>query len=134
MHAPPDQKGVTMRYMGFVKMDHTLGEPPQALIDAMGSHIEQSIADGTFVDGGGLYSETFRTEIRVRAGQVTSTDGPFAEAKEEVGGYSVLEFRDHAEAVEGARQLAELHRKHWPEWEGAIEVRRIAGPDDVGGQ
>lgn len=123
-----------MRYMGFVKMDASQGKPPQPLMDAMGEHIAKSAADGTFIDGGGLYATSFRTEISVRGGQVTSTDGPFAEGKEEVGGYSILEFRDHAEAVEGARQLVELHLQHWPEWEGSVEVRRIAGPDEAGGQ
>lgn len=120
-----------MRYMGFVKMDPNIGMPPQALMDAMDQHIQQSIERGVFVDGGGLYATSFRSEIRVRAGQVTSTDGPFAEGKEAVGGYSILEFRDHDEAVEEARKMVELHQLHWPEWEGSVEVRRIsAGPDD----
>jgi len=123
-----------MRYMGFVKMVPNQGEPPQALIEAMDKHVQKNIADGVFVDGGGLYSETFRAEIRLRGGEVTTFDGPFAEGKEEVGGYSVLEFRNHDEAVEGARQMVELHRQYWPEWEGSVEVRRIAGPDEVGGQ
>jgi hypothetical protein len=119
-----------MRYMGFVKMDESIGAPPQALMDAMSDHMEKGFADGVLIDTGGLYSTSERTEIRVRAGQVTTFDGPFTEAKEEVGGYAVFEVRDHAEAVEQARLLAELHRQHWPEWEGAVEVRRIAGPDD----
>lgn len=123
-----------MRYMGFVKMDHTIGEPPQALMDAMDAFVAESIADGTFVEGGGLYATSFRSEVKVRGGQVTSTDGPFAEGKEEVGGYSVIEVRDHAEALECARALVQLHVDHWPGWEGAVEVRRIAGPDEVGGQ
>jgi hypothetical protein len=119
-----------MRYMGFVKMTEVDPEPPQALIDAMGEYMQKAVADGVLVDTGGLYATSERTEIRVRGGQVTTFDGPFTEAKEEVGGYAVLEVRDHAEAVEQARALAELHRQHWPEWEGAIEVRRIAGPDE----
>lgn len=119
-----------MRYMGFVKMDESIGEPPQALMDAMGQHMQQGFADGVLIDTGGLYSTSERTEVRLRSGQVTSTDGPFTEAKEEVGGYAILEVRDHAEAVEHARALLELHKQHWPEWEGAVEVRRIAGPED----
>ena len=73
-----------MRYMGFVKMVPGQGEPPQALIEAMDQHIQRNIADGVFVDGGGLYSETFRTEIRLRGGEMTTIDGPFAEGREEV--------------------------------------------------
>lgn len=119
-----------MRYMGFVKMGDGDHEPPVELQQAMGEEIERGFAEGVLVDTGGLYATSFRTEVRVRGGQVTSTDGPFSEAKEAVGGYAVLDVRDHAEAVEYARRLAELHRKYWPEWEGAIEVRRIAGPED----
>lgn len=119
-----------MRYMGFVKMPVEPGEPPAELTEAMGEFMQRGFADGTLVDTGGLYGTSYRTEFRVRSGEVTSTDGPFTEAKEEVGGYAVIEVRDHAEAVEQGRQLAELHRKHWPGWEGAVEVRRIAGPDD----
>lgn len=119
-----------MQYMAFVKMAEDLGEPPAALMEAMGDEMARGFADGTLVHTGGLYASSYRTEFRVRAGEVTSTDGPFAEAKEAVGGFAIIDVRDHAEAVENARRMAELHRQHWPEWEGAVEVRRIAGPDD----
>jgi hypothetical protein len=65
----------------------------------------------------------------MRGGEVTVTDGPFAEAKEVVGGYAVIEVRDMEEAVEQARRMVELH-KLWPGWEGFAEVRRISGPDE----
>lgn len=116
--------------MGLVKMLPDL-EPPESLREAMGEEIRRGMADGTLVDLGGLYATSFRTEFRVRDGELTCTDGPFTETKEEVGGYAVIEVRDHAEAVEYARRLAELHRKHWPSWDGAVEVRRISGPDDA---
>jgi hypothetical protein len=61
---------------------------------------------------------------------VTTSDGPYAEAKEVVGGYSIIEARSQEEAVEGARRVIELHAEHWPAWEGAVEVRRIAGPEE----
>jgi hypothetical protein len=38
--------------------------------------------------------------------------------------------RDEAEAVANARLVLELHQQHWPGWEGSVEVRRIAGPDE----
>ena len=49
---------------------------------------------------------------------MTISDGPFSEAKEVVGGYSLIEARTHAEAVEMATKFMELHRVHWPEFEG----------------
>lgn len=123
-----------MRYMGFVKMDPALGEPPAALMEAMGEHVGKAIANGTFLDGGGLYAQSARTEVTVRAGEITSYDGPFAEGRETVGGFAVLELRDDAEAAAEARALAELHLQHWPGWEGSIDIRRIAAEDETGGK
>jgi hypothetical protein len=60
---------------------------------------------------------------------VTTVDGPYAEAKEVVGGFSILEVASHADAVANARRVIELHQQHWPGWRGAVEVRRIAGPE-----
>jgi hypothetical protein len=63
---------------------------------------------------------------------MSTTDGPFTEAKEIIGGYAMLEYRNHAEAVEGARSFTELHREHWPEWEGRVEMHLIEGPETTG--
>jgi hypothetical protein len=82
------------------------------------------------IDAGGLYPTAQSTEIRLTGGAVTQTDGPFAEAKEVVGGYSIIEARSQEEAVAGARRVIELHQEHWPRWEGSVEVRRISGPED----
>ena len=114
-----------MRYMGFVQMDPRRTDPPEALMKAMDEHIAKAVAAGVFLDGGGLDAGAESTEVRLADGKVTITDGPYAEAKEVVGGYSVLEFRSHEEAVEEARRLVELHQTYWPEWEGSVVVRRI---------
>ena len=65
------------------------------------------------------------TRVRLSQGKVTATDGPFAETKEVVGGYAVLEFSSRQAAVDGAIQYMELHRNYWPGWEGETEVRQI---------
>ena len=57
-------------------------------------------------------------------------DGPFTETKEVVGGYAVMEFNSREAAVQSAVEFMELHKKHWPGWEGETEVRQILGPDD----
>ena len=53
------------------------------------------------------------------------TDGPFAEAKEVVGGYAVLEAKSRAEALEATRLFLQLHQQHWPGWEGECEIREL---------
>jgi hypothetical protein len=119
-----------MRYMVFVKMAEDVGEPTAALVEAMGSEMQKAFADGLMLDAGGLFPPAQSTEIRLAGGTITTTDGPYAEAKEVVGGYSIIEVRDEAEAVANARLVLELHQQHWPGWEGSVEVRRIAGPDE----
>jgi hypothetical protein len=57
-------------------------------------------------------------------------DGPFTESKEIVGGYAQFELPSKEEAVKGAVQFMELHRKHWPGWEGETEIRQMFGPED----
>jgi hypothetical protein len=69
--------------------------------------------------------------MELRGGTITTYDGPYAEAKEVVGGFSIIEARSQAEAVEGARRVLELHKEHWSSWEGSVEVRQIFGPEDA---
>lgn len=121
-----------MRYMVFVKMAEDVGDPPAELVEAMSRGIGGAFADGSMVAVGGLYPMSQSTEIRLEDGAVTVHDGPYAEVKEVVGGFSILEVRSHADAVASARRVIELHQQHWPGWRGAAEVRRIAGPEQGG--
>ena len=61
-------------------------------------------------------------------------DGPFVEAKEVIGGYAIMEFRNKEEALASAVEFMQLHRQHMPGWEGTCEVRAMAGPEDTGCQ
>ncbi|MGI8523334.1 MAG: YciI family protein [Nocardioides sp.] len=120
-----------MRYLCFVKMDETKANPPQALMDAMGEHIGQGFASGVLLDTGGLYGTKDTVEFVVRDGNLTVTDGPYAEAKEVVGGWAIIKVDSEEQAEAEGRTMAELHLTHWPEWEGAIEIRRISDPDEA---
>jgi hypothetical protein len=79
---------------------------------------------------GGLAPTAQSTRVRVSKGQLTVTDGPFTEAKEVIGGYAQFELKSKQEAIDGAVRFMDLHRKHWPEWEGEAEIRQIFGPED----
>lgn len=114
-----------MRYMVFVKMAPDVGQGPPALFEAMGREMEAMFADGTMLDAGGLGGPDQTIELRLAGGEITNVDGPYAEAKEVVGGYSVIEVRSEAEAVENARRVLELHKEHWPGWEGAVEIHPV---------
>ena len=120
-----------MRYMMFIKHgeDYDMSRVPQSLFGAMDKFIGDSQKAGVFIDGAGLQPTKAGKRVRLSKGRITTTDGPFTEAKEIVGGYSIMECRDDAEAMKYAREFMELHRQHWPEFEGECEVRPFeAGP------
>jgi hypothetical protein len=119
-----------MRFMMLVKSGENKGLPPKELMDAIAKLAEEANNNGTMIASGGLAPTSMSTRVRVSRGQLTTTDGPFTEAKEVVGGYAVFELKSKEEAIEGALRFMELHKKHWPGWEGETEIRQIFGPDD----
>jgi hypothetical protein len=119
-----------MRFMMLVKSGENKGLPPKELMDAIAKLSEEANKKGTMIASGGLAPTAMSTRVRVSRGQLTTTDGPFTEAKEVVGGYAVFELKSKEEALEGAKRFMELHKKHWPGWEGETEIRQIFGPED----
>ena len=119
-----------MRFMNFVRCPQDCGAPPQAFTDAMSKAAEEAARAGSLLDSGGLAPVARSTRVRLSGGKVTVMDGPYAEGKEVVGGYGVVEAATRDEAVEGAVWLMNMHREHWPGWEGEVEVRQILGPED----
>ena len=120
-----------MRYMMFIKhpRDYAGVQAPASLYAAMGEFVGEHIRNGTFIDGAGLQPLANATRVRLAGGKITTTDGPFSEAKEVVGGYALIEAATHAEAVALATRFMELHRTHWPEFEGESEVRPLEAQD-----
>jgi len=121
---------MTMKFMMIVKSAERSGRPPQALMDAIDKLSEEANKAGTMVASGGLAPTAMSTRVRLSRGQVTTIDGPFTEAKEVIGGYAVFELKSKEEAIESAERFMELHKKHWPGWEGETEIRQIFGPED----
>ena len=119
-----------MRFMMLVKHGENSGAPPKELMEAIAKLGEEAAKAGTMVANGGLAPTAMSTRVRVSKGQLTTLDGPFTEAKEVVGGYAVFELKSKEEAIEGALRFMELHRKHWPGWEGETEIRQIFGPEE----
>ncbi|HXJ44828.1 MAG TPA: YciI family protein [Bryobacteraceae bacterium] len=120
-----------MRFMMIVKHAENQGPPPKSLMDAIAKLAEDEAKNGTMLGSGGLGPTAMGARVRLSKGQVTVTDGPFTEAKEVVGGYAQFELKSKEEAVESAVRFMELHKKHWPGWEGETEVRQMYGPEDI---
>ena len=119
-----------MKYLTFVRHSESYREsgPPPALMEAMGKFIEKSFKDGTLVDTGGLLPSKEGARLRLSGGKITVTDGPFTEAKEVIGGWAIIKADSKAEAIRIATEFMELHRKHWPGFEGESEVRPMFDP------
>ncbi len=119
-----------MRFMMLVRHAENAGRPPQALMDAIGKLGEAAVKNGTMVQNGGLASTAMSSRVRLSHGQVTTIDGPFTESKEVVGGFAVFNLTSKEEAVKAAVVFMDLHRQHWPGWEGETEVRQIMSSED----
>jgi hypothetical protein len=97
-------------------------------MEAMGKFIEKSLREGSLVDTGGLLPSKEGALVRLAKGEITVKDGPFTEAKEVIGGWAILNAATKEEAIRHAREFMELHRTHWPEFEGESEVRPMFDP------
>jgi hypothetical protein len=120
-----------MRFMTIVKSAEKTGFPPKELIDAIEKLRQEAVQAGVMVETGGLAPTAMGTLVRLRGGHVTVLDGPFTETKEVVGGYAVFELESKKEAIEWTRRFMELHKEHWPSWEGETEIRQLFGPEEL---
>jgi len=120
-----------MRFMILVKASERIGPPPQEFLDAVAKAAEEAVRVGKLIETGGLFPSDAGARVEVRRGAIGVKDGPFSESKELVGGWGIVEADSKEEAVQGVVGLMELHRKHWPGWEGEAEVRQMI-PQEAG--
>ena len=90
----------------------------QAIMDAYNRFTEETRTRGVYVHGEALYPTSSATTLRVRDGKTTVTDGPFAETKEQLGGFYLLNCKDLDEALEFAGMIPGAQH-------GSIEVRPV---------
>jgi hypothetical protein len=97
-----------MRYMMLVKGAEGLPPSPE-LMAAVGGLAQEMAQSGVLLDMGGLTPTARGARIRLAGGKLTVVDGPFAEAKEVIGGYAVLKAASKSEALELGRRFMQLH-------------------------
>jgi hypothetical protein len=123
-----------MRFMAIVKpgKDYEAGRPPSpGLMAAMGKLNEESTRAGIFVTGGGLLPSSQGHRLSMTGGNVTVIDGPFTETKEVIGGFAILNYANHEEAIAGARRVMQIHAKHGIT-ELEMELRPMMDPAECG--
>jgi len=79
---------------------------------------QQLLSSGQYVDGAPLQPTSTATSVRLRSGKRLVTDGPFAETREQLGGYFLVDAKDRDEALGIA---ARIPAARW----GTVEVRQI---------
>lgn len=118
-----------MRYLALLTAARPDTPPPPELMEAIMKLGEDATNAGVLVDQAGLSPSAFGARVGVAGGELTVTDGPFAEAKEVVS-YALYDVRDKAEAVEWTSRFMRVHRDLWPGWEGESQVIKVMGPED----
>jgi len=118
-----------MRYFMTIvpSSDYEAGKPvPPQLMEAMGPFIEKYIGNGMLISTAGLKNSKAGSRLTTSNNRVVTKDGPFAESKELIGGYAVLEAPGHAEAVAVAQAFVQLHIDNgMPDI--SVDVREIDG-------
>jgi len=121
-----------MRFMILVKATpgSEAGEmPEEALIAAMADYHEQLVKAGVLLDAAGLQPSAKGWRIRHAGGSARVVDGPFAESKELVAGYTLIQVRSREEALEWTRRFPAPHGSGV---DCEIEVRQLFEMDDFG--
>jgi hypothetical protein len=118
-----------MRFMFIVKSPHPFRPPTPQFLEAMNKLADREIKAGRLLDTGGLMPLATGAQVRITDGQLSVVDGPFAEAKEVIGGYAIFELPGKEEALAAAKEFMQLHKDLMPGWEGVCELRALAsGP------
>lgn len=114
-----------MKFLSMVRVNESTGKKPsQQLMDDMGRLIGELMASGKLVDTAGLHPTSQGVRMHLaQGGRITVTDGPFAEGKEVVGGYAILECGSKDEALALTRRFLEVHGD---DWDVTCELREIA--------
>jgi hypothetical protein len=114
-----------MRFLIMVKGSENVGPPPNALMGAIVRLGQEATKAGVLIQNGGLLPSAMGARVRLSGGNLGVTDGPFTEAKELIGGYAMYDVKSKQEAVAWASRFMQLHKDHWPGWEGEAEIRQI---------
>lgn len=123
-----------MRFMIIVKatQDSEAGVMPKGqlmeqLIAAMATYHEELAKAGALLDGSGLHPSSKGWRIQYSGGKRTVIDGPFAETKELIAGYTIIQVKSKEEAMEWTRRFPNPAGEGK---EGEIEVRELHEPED----
>ena len=123
-----------MRFMMMIKAnkDTEAGVmPEEKTLEAMAKYNEELVKAGVLLDGMGLQASSKGARVRFSGGKPTVTDGPFAETKELIAGFWLIQVRSKEEAIEWAKRVPFDPDVHMG-GEGEIELRQVFELEDFG--
>lgn len=115
-----------MRFLSLVCTQETGQQPSERLMREMGALMADMTRQGKLIATAGLAPTSKGLRMRSNHGKITVTDGPFAETKEVVGGYAIMEAGSLEEAKALTRRFLEVHGD---EWDVTCEVRPLESPE-----
>jgi hypothetical protein len=126
VRSPPPEEA--MKYLCLIydeerKLDGMSQSESDALMSEYFAFTEGIRSSGHYLGGEALRSVQTATTVRVRNGRLSTTDGPFAETKEQLGGYYLIEARDLNDAIQVAAKIPSARL-------GCVEVRPIMSFDE----
>jgi hypothetical protein len=133
--APPARKPGTTRYMGILKADKDTEAgvlPDEEFLAAMGAFMEEGVKSGVFLSGEGLQASSKSARVRFSGSRRMVIDGPFAETKELVAGYAILQFTSKAEALAWTKRFVQVDAPGRLGAESECELRPIFEYEDFG--
>src|ERR671927_2043205 len=121
-----------MRFMIIVKAskDSEAGKmPSEELLAAMGRYNEELVKAGVMLAGEGLHPSSKGARVRFSGSQRTVIDGPFAEAKELIAGFWLIQVKSLDEAIEWVKRCPNP-----TSGESEIEIRQVHEAEDFGAE
>jgi hypothetical protein len=119
-----------MRFMIIVKAtkDSEAGKmPSEDVLAAMAEYNEELVKAGVMLDGAGLQPSSKGARVRYSGAKRTVIDGPFAETKELIAGYWIIQAKSMEEAIEWVKRVPNPHEE-----DGEIEIRQFFELEDFG--
>ena len=118
-----------MKFLSMIRVDEKTGQQPsERLMTEMGKLMEEMTRAGSLVTTAGLRPTSEGARVRSKFGKLSTTQGPFTETKEVIGGYAILEAKSLEEAIELTERFLKVHGD---EWDLECEVRPLDGQDGV---
>jgi len=120
-----------MRFMILVKADKNSEAgvlPDEKLLVDMGKYNEELVKAGVLLAGEGLHPSSKGVRVRFSGGKRTVIDGPFAETKELVAGFWLIQVKSKEEAIEWVKRAP----NPFPGTEAEIEIRQVFEEEDFG--